>query len=323
MTDSDDNQKEDNTDGTQTNDIFQNMSYTQQMSSTGVGAETPLIFDWIIAKGFNLKEPIGSGQYATVYRASWDKMPGVDIACKRLEIEELDEVWRDKCLNQEMNIMKRLKHPNIIQVYQVFKTRRLAFIFMQLAENGTIKEHLKRVKCPIKETQAKLWFMQLMAGLSYMHSKGIAHRDIKPDNFLLDSDWTAILSDFGFAVIDEKHRSDGRILKETICGSAAYMAPEVHTVSKKKPYDAKAADLFSMGVCLFEMVNYDQPFPTPEDAKSLPQLVRHKKNRKYKFHAKLDLRLSADFKDLIHRLLEPNPQKRITIKQITEHKSLQ
>ena len=117
--------------------------------------------------------------------------------------------------------------------------------------------------------------------------------------------------------------SNSRIMRETMCGTLDYMAPEVHNAGPKSLYDAKKADIYSMGVCLFEMINYDKAFDVSLIHNHISEMVRLKKERIFRYHSKIEPILSNDIKDLIYKLLEPDPQKRITIQQISRHKALQ
>jgi protein-serine/threonine kinase len=143
-------------------------------------------------------------------------------------------------------IIKKLKHKNIVDVIDVFKFKRLVYVFMDLAKNGSIKEFVDKHKHPVRESQAKVWLNDIMAGISYVHSKGVAHRDLKLENILLDVDYSALISDFGFAVMDI---TSNKLMRTTYCGSPDYMAPEVietKLYQKPRPYDAKKADLYSI-----------------------------------------------------------------------------
>lgn len=298
-------------------------SYLQEMNKLKKTStklpELPIVIKPIKNNGFDLKEEIGKGQFSTVYRATWTQKPDVDIACKRIKLEDVDEDWKANCLDSELAIITALKHKNIVNVIKVFKFKRLVYVFMDLAKNGSIKEFMDRHKHPVKESQAKVWFNDIMAGISYAHSKGVAHRDLKLENILLDDNYSALLSDFGFAVMDI---TSHKLMRTTCCGTPDYMAPEVleTKLNGGKPYDAKKADLYSMGVCLYEMINYDKPIECSN--KTISELIGDKKRGTYRLHSKINDIVSNDLKDLINRLMEPDPQKRITIKQVSKHRSL-
>ena len=164
-----------------------------------------------------------------------------------------------------------------------------------------------------------MWFSQILGAKSFCHSKGVAHRDIKLDNFLLNDDFEALLSDFGFSTL--AHNKNQDIMKQTICGHPAYMAPEV-TEYHVWPYDAKVADMWSMGVCLFEMLNFDKPFDPIFAIREPLKHVMKQRNREYRFHSKVEINLSKQFKELGHQLLEPNPAIRITSEQTLIHSGI-
>jgi len=144
-----------------------------------------------------------------------------------------------------------------------------------------------------------------------MHSNGIAHRDIKCENVLLNRSQTvAKLTDFGFSRTCFDNKTGKRLLSETYCGSAAYVAPEV---LKAQPYNAICSDVWSLGVVLYVMVNNKLPFPFEHDLKSM---LKYQCEKKYKFAVPL----SDSIKDLIAKQLEPNIQSRINMKQVLQHK---
>ena len=263
-------------------------------------------------RGLTIGERLGGGQFASVYKAKWKKLGDKEIAVKRIIIADVPEMWRDKCMKLEMKIIKKLQHPNIIKVHDIIKTRKLVFIFMDLAASGTMFENLVKANRPFTERQSKIWSAQLVSAISYIHQKGIAHRDIKLENFLLDADFNALLSDFGFACLTTG-RSEDEIIKITVCGTPEYMAPEIRT----PPYDAKKTDMFAMGVCIFEMINFHKPWNA--DRLTEENLVKTMLSRNYKFHTAIEKRISDRVKDLINKLLEPNPARRLSAIQMMEH----
>ncbi|XP_054157381.1 testis-specific serine/threonine-protein kinase 1-like [Oppia nitens] len=268
-------------------------------------------------KGYQLKELMGRGHYSLVYRCLWDRSPKMDIACKCIDLDTVDKEWKSKCLKHELIVIRKLKHRHIVRMYDILETPNIVFIFMQWGVNGSIMSLMANQKTAFKENQAKQWFQELTNGLSYMHRKNIAHRDLKLDNFLLDDNYMALLSDFGFSTTAPIGQS---LMRQTHCGSPIYMAPEVLTVNKTGKYDAKIADLYSMGVCLYEMITFDKPFT---DDISIENLIKEKIKRNYQYNVQINDKLSTDVKDIIYKLLDPNPKHRIKIIDIFNHKALE
>lgn len=146
-------------------------------------------------------------------------------------------------------------------------------IAMEFAENGTILDLLRSVK-NLCECDARKYFLQLMSALTYLHSKDIAHRDLKLENLLLDTKYVLKLSDFGFArsiASDILPPRDTRCFSNTFCGSAAYASPEI---LKHLSYDPKQSDAWAAGVILYAMVYGRLPF----NDSSLPLLLKSLRN---------------------------------------------
>lgn len=156
---------------------------------------------------------------------------------------------------------------------------------------------------------------QLCDGLAYLHSLKIAHRDLKLENFLVDENGVALISDFGFSVRLQNAKKE---LLKIKCGTQDYMAPEVHMAMKHNTYyyDLYAADVYSMGVCLFELTNSYRPFSRGFSYRS-ETIVHKKKYRKYKFNRKSNV--SRELHELVHMMLDPIPPKRPLANQITDH----
>ena len=173
-------------------------------------------------------------------------------------------------LPREIETLINAKHENLISVFDIFRSNHRLFIFMGFAANGDISGYMKK-HGGINETKLVCkWFLQASRGLAFLHNQlGTCHRDIKPDNILLDANWVAMLSDFGFAKIvvdEEKQRIE---LSSTFCGTRPYEAPQV---LECKPYNGLKADIWSMGVTLFVMLHDTLPFPY-KDLKEMLRLI--------------------------------------------------
>ena len=272
----------------------------------------PELPPFLKSKGFSLIEKIGGGAFAAVYKASWTQMPNTVIAAKVISLtDETKAVWVQKCLKNEMKIIKSLNHPNVVRVYESIKTQRTAYIFIEFASNGSVGDILEKTKKPILETKAKKFLKDIVSGLAFCHSKEIAHRDIKPDNFLIDQNEKVMLSDFGFAC---KAITGAKLMKGTACGSPIYMAPEIKLKKEGEVYDAKASDVYALGISLFQMVYFVYPFDSSnEKTYALKQMKKQFK------HITQNQNTSNPLRNLIDLMLDPNPKTRITAMGVSRH----
>lgn len=192
-------------------------------------------------KGYELGAEIGKGGFSIVYKAvKHDKNGGPDLhlACKLIRFDKVPEQWKETRLKEEFKITRKLDNPYIVRVHDMIKTKRRAFIFMDLAKCSMEDQLQKTFKTGIPEKTAMIWFIQIVKAVQFMHSKGVAHRDLKTENILLDADNRVKLTDFGLActIMD---RDTGEVkLSRSNCGTSEYRAPE----SFKPPYDARIAD---------------------------------------------------------------------------------
>lgn len=123
-------------------------------------------------------------------------------------------------LRREIAILKKLSHPNIIQLYEIMETTRVMFIIMEYANGGEALDFVV-THGKLSESKARRFFRQIISGIAYCHKNNVAHRDLKAENLLLDGDLNIKLIDFGLSnIITEKKLS-------TPCGSPHYAAPEL------------------------------------------------------------------------------------------------
>lgn len=175
---------------------------------------------------------LGKGAFATVYQLA-TKMEGKLLAAKELEKRRFMKNGQlDKKIDNEMKIMKDLRHPNIVEFVEYHDQGDYLYIIMEFVRHGDLQSHLNQ-HGSLKEPQARLVAQQLLSALSYLHRMKITHRDIKPDNILIaELDPISIkLSDFGLSKV-VKH--DETFLK-TFCGTLLYCAPEVFPDYENKP----------------------------------------------------------------------------------------
>lgn len=293
----------------------------------GSGPKLPAV---LIAKGFELStQAIGQGTYSLVMKAKNDRLwPGQPLACKCFNLTKVDHAWADKQLKLEMKIMKTLNHPNLMPAYYVFKMIEQAFIFMPLAEHGTVLSFLFKHRVPLSIPQTRLWFRGLMLGVECLHDHSIVHRDLKVDNFLLRTPTNSqnivpVIADFGFASMQSTTNNilftgPQSVWCDTCCGTADYLAPEVHLLIKGERYDAIPVDIYAMGACLFQMLNMWPPYFDPK--RSLPyeisdkQLIQRQLTMKIFWNTRGTT--TAEAKEMISALLNPEQSKRPTAKEV-------
>lgn len=211
-------------------------------------------------EGLKFVRTLGYGSYSTVKEAYSAKHQG-RVAVKLMNKKNIPQDFFAKFVPREIEVLKKLSHhSSLVQCYEAIETADSIYFVMEICDNGDLLDMIKSQKF-IRETQAGRWFHQLHSGVSFIHSKGIAHRDLKCENLLLDKQNNLKITDFGFArpvrSIDKLSGNDKKILSETYCGSYAYAPPEILVGT---PYDPQKADVWSMGVILFAMLCGRLPF---------------------------------------------------------------
>ncbi|XP_044730283.1 testis-specific serine/threonine-protein kinase 1-like isoform X2 [Chrysoperla carnea] len=264
-------------------------------------------------RGYKLLKKMGEGSYAKVYLSEYKPVDApIDskkaiLACKVIDTARAPKDFVRKFLPRELNILIKLNHPHIIHVHSIFQRKAKYFIFMRLAENGDLLDFILKHGA-IAESQARVWLRQLALALQYMHTLELAHRDLKCENILITNNFNVKIADFGFArsVID----GSGKVLSsETYCGSLSYAAPEI---LRGQPYAPKVADIWSLGVVLFIMLNKAMPF----DDTNIKRLFEQQNSRKWRFRAKVIDILSTEVKKLVTAMLEPDIKRRYRVEQI-------
>ncbi|XP_058818649.1 testis-specific serine/threonine-protein kinase 1-like [Topomyia yanbarensis] len=271
------------------------------------------------SRGYLLGRRIAKGTFATVMRAKYYEpktgdglQTPLNLACKVVDEGKSKDVdFLTKFLPRELKILGRIDHPNIIQTHSIMRRGGRVYIFMRLAERGDLLSYIRRHGA-LAEDQSRFWFYQMVDAIQYLHQMDIAHRDLKCENILISKNMNIKLSDFGFArnCIDE---TSNAIFSKTFCGSAAYAAPEI---VGGKPYRPKAADLWSLGVVLFIMLNGTMPF----DEKNLKKLVRCQLGRQFQFLPEVEKVISLDAIRMVRNLLDPDPVDRINIDEVMKER---
>ncbi|KAL0952141.1 hypothetical protein HGRIS_008760 [Hohenbuehelia grisea] len=204
-------------------------------------------------------------------------------------------------VQREVEYMRTLQHPHIIKLYEVISTPTDIIIVLEFAGGELFKYIVEHGR--MSESRARRFFQQIVSGVEYTHINSIVHRDMKPENVLLDDDLNVKIADFGLS----NEIVDGSFLK-TSCGSPNYAAPEVIS---GQFYTGPEIDIWSCGVILYVMLCGKLPFED-DDVQVLFQKISQGS-----YH--MPSHLSSDAKNLISSMLAVDPVKRITIEQITKH----
>ncbi|KAH0894861.1 hypothetical protein HID58_057290 [Brassica napus] len=251
---------------------------------------------------YELGRLLGHGTFAKVYHAC-NVTTGKSMAMKVVAKEKVIKVGMVEQIKREISVMSMVKHPNIVELHEVMASKSKIYFAMELVRGGEL--FAKVSKGRLREDVARVYFQQLISAVDFCHSRGVYHRDLKPENLLLDEEGNLKVTDFGLSALTEHLKQDG--LFHTTCGTPAYVAPEVIL---KKGYDGAKADLWSCGVILFVLLAGYLPFQDD----NLVNMYR----KIYRGDFKCPGWLSSDARRLVTKLLDPNPNTRITIDKVMD-----
>lgn len=195
---------------------------------------------------------VGVGGMANVYRGK-DVKTGSAIAVKVLKEEFLDNEELVRRFKNESKAISILDHPNIVKVYDVSVTDKMQYIVMEYVDGITLKEYLKQRGGALTWKEVVHFATQVLSALQHAHSKGIIHRDVKPQNIMLLADGSIKMMDFGIARLS---RAQSQTVSDKAIGSVHYISPEQ---AKGDRTDART-DIYSVGIMLYEMLSGRLPF---------------------------------------------------------------
>lgn len=256
----------------------------------------------VLMHRYELGRLLGQGTFGKVYYAR-SLQTGQSVAIKVIDKDKIMKVGIINQIKREISIMRMVRHPYIIHLYEVMATKTKIYFVMEYAKGGELFNKVAKGK--LKEDLARKYFHQLINAVDFCHSRGVYHRDLKPENILLDENENLKISDFGLSALAESRRQDG--LLHTTCGTPAYVAPEVIS---RKGYDGARSDIWSCGVILFVLLSGYLPF----HSSNLMELYR--KIGKAEF--KCPKWISPEARRLLIRILDPNPMTRTSIAKIKE-----
>ena len=257
------------------------------------------------AQSYKCGRILGSGTYSVV-RIARHLESQKQYAVKCISKKTLKEVELHAIL-EEVKIMQELEHENLVPLIDYFNEDSGLYIVTPLCTGGELFDVLIKREC-YTELDARKLMHKLASAISYLHSEGIVHRDLKPENILMKStapDSQVMIADFGFA------KSTAGGLHDTACGTPGYIAPEI---IHGKAYGTEV-DCWSLGVILFILLCGYPPFPGENHA----EILRRVAVADYNFNSPYWENVTAEAKDLVSKLLQPEPELRLTAQGVMEH----
>ena len=252
-------------------------------------------------RDYQFIKTIGEGTFGKV-KLGLHKLTKEFVAIKILEKSNINDNEELDRILKEIKYLKLFEHINIIQIYEMIETEQYYFIIMEYVSGGELFNYIVK-KERIEEKEASFFFSQIIHGIKEINSKKICHRDIKPENLLLTQNKIIKIIDIGLS-------NEYTDFLSTQCGSPCYAAPEI---IKGMKYNGLLVDLWAAGIILFAMLYGYLPF----DDRNNNILFRKIIQCKLEFPD--DIIISNEAKDLIMKILTPNPSKRISIDKVLDH----
>eukprot|EP01083_Nonionella_stella_P069748 186139_1 len=256
------------------------------------------IKEWSLSD-FEIGKRLGRGKFGKVYLAR-EKRSKYIVAIKVLWKKQLYASKVEHQLRREVEILSHLKHKHITRLFAFFADKDKFYLVLEYCPGGEVFNKL-RDDGTFSERDTANYIRDVTNALEYCQSKHVIHRDIKPENLLFDHQMNIKLADFGWSV----HSSQNRRI--TICGTPAYIAPEM---LEKKRHDP-SVDIWALGVLMYEFLCGMPPFECDKPQ----EMYKRIKDVKFIFPG----HVSPDARDLIRKLLNKDPSKRLKLEEVLNH----
>ncbi|KAL4645873.1 calcium/calmodulin-dependent protein kinase type 1D-like [Arapaima gigas] len=255
-----------------------------------------------IQEVFHFIEVLGSGAFSEVFMVK-ERKTGKHFALKCVK----KKPKRDGILENEIAVLRRIKHENVVGLEDFYESRTHYYLVMQLVSGGELFDRILD-RGVYTEKDASLVIRQVLQGVSYLHKNGIVHRDLKPENLLYfsqDENSKIMISDFGLSKMEDNG------VMSTACGTPGYVAPEVLA---QKPY-SKAVDCWSIGVITYILLCGYPPFYEETETRLFSKIMK----AQYEFDSPFWDDISDSAKDFIRNMMQKNPKMRYTPEQGLRH----
>ncbi|CAI5448427.1 unnamed protein product [Caenorhabditis angaria] len=250
---------------------------------------------------FEVGRPLGKGKFGNVFISREKKTKRI-VALKVLFKSQLLSLGVSHQLRREIEIQYHLRHPNILGLFGYFHDEKRVFVMLDYASRGELFNFLQTQQGHrIDEPLAAKFVRQLSEALKYCHSKGVIHRDVKPENLLLDAKLNLKLADFGWSVVADHSK------RNTLCGTMDYLAPEMVS---NEPHNY-SVDIWAVGILTFEMLAGYAPFAQH----SSEALIARIKDCKVTYPSTI----TELPKSLIAAIIKREPSDRLPLQQVISH----
>ncbi|XP_054836882.1 calcium/calmodulin-dependent protein kinase type 1G [Eublepharis macularius] len=256
-----------------------------------------------IRKTFIFMEALGSGAFSEVFLVK-QRATGKLFALKCIK---KSPVTRESNLENEIAVLKKIKHENIVTLEDIYESTTHYYLVMQLVSGGELFDRILE-RGVYTEKDASIVIRQVLEAVHYLHENGIVHRDLKPENLLYltpEEDSKIMITDFGLSKMEQNG------IMSTACGTPGYVAPEV---LEQKPY-SKAVDCWSIGVITYILLCGYPPFYEETESKLFEKI----KEGYFEFESPFWDDISESAKDFICHLLEKDPNERFTCEKALRH----
>jgi calcium/calmodulin-dependent protein kinase I len=259
-----------------------------------------------IETAYDLKQELGRGAFSIVYLAA-QKASGQQFAVKVINKKDLGKDY-EKNLKMEVDILKKVNHPNIIALKELFDTPDKLYLIMELVTGGELFDKIVE-KGSYTEHEAAQLVRKIVSAVEYLHNLGIVHRDLKPENLLLkraDNDLEIAIADFGLSKIVGQ-----QMMMQTACGTPSYVAPEVLNASGY----GKEVDMWSIGVITYILLCGFPPFY----GDTVPEIFEQIMEANFDYPEEYWGSVSKEAKDFINKLLVVDSDKRLSAGDALKH----
>jgi serine/threonine protein kinase len=259
---------------------------------------------------YEIEKRIGKGSFGKVYLAH-QILTGCKVALKVISKKSLKKKNAEQRIQKEINILKQIPpHPNIIRLFEIFQDTDYYYLVFEYAPLGDLVSYFFKEDL-FPEEKLRDFYGKFLRGLEHIHKANIIHRDIKPDNILMDANFNPKIADFGISNFYNKDE----IIEDT-GGTPLYLSPEV--IENEGKINFKT-DIWSSGIVLYLLVFGDTPFK----GRNMNELFLQILSKEVNFNHTNDFNDDQSLvQDLIKKMLTKNPENRITLDQIKKHEWL-